>query len=283
MEKKIIIGIVALVIVIVGVLLLFNSRTETTDKVTLEEEERLYIVTSPWKPYMYEEDGEYKGIYVDIMDLIFDNLDIEYKFEIFPWPRAYKMGEEGVADGLLGASYKPERESVVRYTPEQKTMVDKVNKGAPIGKAYLGIVLQSFFVRKVTKDSFIFDSPEQIAESGYRVGVNKDYGYAPVVWESNWTLVEHITEKDSFEALANGKIDLYITPKAVGLTLVKDLGLSEEIGYIEKPIAQTPNFLLFTKASNYPNLDELIKKVDEELIRIHESGEYDEIYRRYTG
>ena len=285
MDRKIIIGVVIVVIVLVGAFMFMNTTGESeeiTGKV-IGGEEVLYVVTSPWKPYMYEEDGEYKGIYVDIMDLAFDNLGIEYKFEIFPWPRAYAMGEEGVADGLLGASYKPEREPVVRFTPEQKVMVDIVNRGEiPPSEAYLGMITQVFFIRKIYEGKKEFESPEQIADGDYRIGINKGYGYAPVIYDSNWTLVEHITEEDSFSALESGEIDLYIASKAVGLSVLKEIDLLDEITFIEKPIALTPSFLLFTKASDYPNLDEIVKQFDEELIKIHESGEYNEIYRRYT-
>ncbi len=286
MNKKIIIGITVVAIVVVGVFMFLNLRIEPSEEMIdggVEEngERVLYIVTSPWKPYMYEEDGEYKGIDVEVMDRVFNNLGIEYKFEIFPWPRAYKMGEEGIADGFLHAAYKVEREPVIRFTDAQRTMLDEINSGGDPSKAYLSLSMDSFFIKKMFEGSLEYESPEQIAESGLRIGVNKDYAYVPEVWKSGWNLVEHITEQESFEALMDGKIDMFVCNKVVCLFTLKEMGLSDEVVFLEKQIAVTPGFLVFTKASDYPNLDEVIKQVDEELIRIHESGEYDKIYGRY--
>ncbi len=150
MNKKIIIGIVALTLIFMfsGCASIDEETPAQTEDIEEEDVLVFKVVTSPWKPYMYEEDGEYKGIYVEMMNLTFNNLGIEYEFELFPWPRAYKMGEEGVADGFLGASYKMEREPVIRFTDTQRTMGEILNSGGDAPKAYLSLTTEVFYIRK---------------------------------------------------------------------------------------------------------------------------------------
>lgn len=289
-RKWVILGVVA-VVVIVGAFLFFNMRGESEEitgevvgEESFEEGAVLYVVTSPYKPYMYEEDGEYKGIAFEVLDRVMTNLGVEYKFELFPWTRAYKMGEEGMADAFLGASYREDREQVVRFSDVQRKLWKATSEGViPENKIYSNLIEHVFFIRKIHEDTIVYESLDQIVEMGYRVGINKGYGYSPIILEAGINFTEYITLEAAFEALIDGEIDLYILNKAVGISTIKDLGILEEITYIEKPLDMVPAYILFTKKSDYPNVDELRQLVDEELIRIHESGEYDEIYRKYTG
>jgi len=108
-NKKIIIGVVVLVALVIGIFFGFNLRTETielTEEVILEDEGlTLHVRTSSWKPYMYEENGEHKGIAVDLLNLVMTRLDVNYDFELVPWSRSLKLAEVGDADALLAAGY----------------------------------------------------------------------------------------------------------------------------------------------------------------------------------
>ena len=207
------------------------------------------------------------------------NLGVEYTFELFPWSRALKLAEEGETDALLEVAYKEGRSDFLRYTPEQIALGEKINERP---EAYLVSAEIVFFVRTLLKDALRFDSHEQIAEDGYRVGVHQGYSYPPVIADAPWTKVTFISERESFAALNEGAIDMVVTNKAVGLSIIKEIGLSEKITFIDKPLFSRVSYIFFTKNSDYPGIDELIKKVDEELIKIHQSGEYEEIYRKYT-
>ncbi len=58
-----------------------------------QEIPELIIVTEDWKPYHYIEDGEFKGIVIDIMLLMLQELDSEQDLndiELYPWARAYR-------------------------------------------------------------------------------------------------------------------------------------------------------------------------------------------------
>jgi len=281
-KKIIIIWVVVLAVVVVGVFVLLNlggEKTELAEEVVEEDKElTLYVKTSPWKPYMYEEDGEYVGIAVEVLDLVMTRLDVNYDFELVPWSRALKLAEVGEIDVVLAGGYAYDRESFIQFTPEQRAYGIE---GIP-PTSYLEFIDGAFFVRSEAKDSFSFESIEQISSAGYRIGVNQGYSYHVDIAAADWNRVSHVTEQDSFEALMNREIDLFLSYKEVGLAIRDELGLNDKVSFIEgDPPFRVYYFLLFGKNSNYPGIDDLQKRVDEELIKIHASGEYDEIYNSY--
>lgn len=239
----------------------------------------LVIVTSPFSPYQYEDDGEVKGIAVEMLDRIMTNIGVDYTFELIPFTRALKLAEIGEVDGLWGVAYKEDRSGFLYYTPEQIALGERINE---LPDAYLYSFEVMFFIRTILKDSLRFDSHEQIAEDGYRVGVGQDYSYPPVIRDAPGTQVTFVGEREMLAALAEGNIDMVVSAKAIGLAILKENGLSEQITFIEKPLFSRVGYGIFTKNSDYPNIDALIEKVDLELIKIRESGEYDRIYDSYT-
>ena len=81
-NKKIIIGIVGVVVIAVGVFVLLNLRTETTrmteQKIT--DVRPFIFVIGSWEPHAYlDEDGVAAGIVVDVADLAFSRLNVSYE------------------------------------------------------------------------------------------------------------------------------------------------------------------------------------------------------------
>jgi len=286
MNKKIIIGIIAVVVIVVGVFVFLNLRTETTkltgevveEEGSIQEERILHIATLPWEPFMYEEDGESKGIAVDIMDRAMQNLNVDYDLTLIPWSRALKMAKFGEIDAVLGATHKEDRESYIAYTQEQLAYGRK----EVIPEAYLLKVDYVFFIRKINKGILEFKSIDQVVLDGYIVGVNQDFSYTPKINNAHWNTVVHFDEKGSFKALQNDEMDVFLANREVGLGVLNEIGLSDEIACIDIPVDTSYLFLVFSKKSDYPNLDELIEKVDNEFLRIYKIGEFEEIYNKYT-
>ncbi len=181
----------------------------------VEEDNVFHVVTSPWKPYTYEEGGEYKGIAYDSLDFIMDRLEVEYNFEIEPWSRALKMVEAGEADALLSAAYSPDREAYLAYTPEQLAY----GKEGVVPSAYLHTTNGIFLVKTLLKDNFVFESIEQVVLDGHLVGVTQGYGYAANVDEANCDKISHVTEQESLNVLLNEEIDMFLTYREVGLAI----------------------------------------------------------------
>jgi ABC-type amino acid transport substrate-binding protein len=292
MNKKIITGVVVLVLMI-GFFLIFNlnRESEATGEVvdtenSLEEKDaearELYIVTSPWEPYMYEEDGVYKGLSVEILDKVMTKLDISYKFEIMPWSRALKMVQFGEADGTLTAAYADDRADFILYTPDQ---IEYAKEGGILPESTLVESKSALFVKKENVDLFVFDSEEQIILDQYKIGLNQNYAYSELdPNDPRLNKEAYVDEQDAFQALMDGDIDVYLAEKLVSIAILKKMGLEDEVTYIDKTGGETGNalYILFGKNSNYPNIQQIARDSDRVIAEMKENGEYDEIYERYA-
>lgn len=265
------------------VILFFILQTKAPSGTPLPQPERtsvrsLLIVCEEWKPYEYVENGEMKGIDVDIVHTIMNRLNIPYKIMLVPWPRALKMLKTGKADTCFSVSYASSREDFLFYTEDQKAFAET----GVMPKDYMYISDYVFFIRKLHETSLKYESYDQIIADGYRVGINQDYTYTPEFLEAKLNTVTHIHPKDSFKALMAGEIDVFACEKALGLAYTKEMNLSEEITYISKPIFTKPYLLPFAKNSTYPQAEHVMKQFYSELRKIRETGEYQAIYDKYT-
>ena len=59
-------------------------------------------------PKYFEQDGEAKGIVVDITKHCLDDMQVPYQIKLMPWKRAYTMAERGEG-GVIGLSISDER------------------------------------------------------------------------------------------------------------------------------------------------------------------------------
>jgi len=287
-KKKIIIGIavvitVAIVItLIVGVFVFLNLRTEPTELTEQETSEvRPFVIsTLDWEPHVYlDEEGIVRGISVDVVDRIFSRLNVAYEIRVIPWPRVLKEVQTGEADASLATSYTDERTEFLYYVEEGLNYTSE-----PFPPYFVTVSDSVFFVRKQIKDAVIFDTPEEIVERGYRVGVISGFYSAEKIYETGIdpaNVVEYFDTESGFQGLDGGVIDIYLQEKAVGFTVLNRMGLGERITAHPQSFFKNPQYVAFSKQSDYPDLLNFREQFLDELRKIHESGEYDEIYNSY--
>jgi len=288
MNRNMIIGVVALVALVASAFVFFNMEDEKTEEITEEfiggqgRGKVLYVVTSPWKPYEYEEDGEYKGLAVELLDRVMTDIDVPYTFELLPWTRALKLAELGGADGLYVATYTPEREEFLYFSPEQ---VRYYLEGGDIPESSIVTGEYVFFVRSALIDSISFESVEQIIRDEHRVGISQDYIYAFLPTDNpNLLTTEFIDHKKGMQAMFEGQVDMFVVEKLVGLSTARDLGIQDKVTFIELNLDEAlfPLYLIFSKNSDYPDMEQLGEKVNQAIIELKASGEYDEIYDEFV-
>lgn len=271
---------IAALVLIVGGILFFNLRNGG-DKMTggvidTDTGRKFLIVGESWPPMEFEQDGIAKGAHVEVVDMVMERLDIPYEIKFVPWARALKMAESGEADALLSAAYSAERDEWAFYTEDQKLAENKV-----LPKAYLDAMSMVFFIKKRSEGILMYDSFKQIASDNYKVGLDAGYAYVDDVLEAGWDAEYYHTIPDNFQALNEGTTDMYLQDKIAGLQMIKELGLEDEITYIDKPVMTFIYYLPFSENSDYPNIEALWEQSLVELEKIQKSGIIDEIYERY--
>ena len=75
--------------------------------------EKLRIVTEPWAPYVYEENGKALGLDYETTAIVFKRLGIEVEWQFLPWKRCLSMLETGQADGALDIFHSHDRDALL--------------------------------------------------------------------------------------------------------------------------------------------------------------------------
>lgn len=77
-----------------------------------------YVIgTDPWPPFTIMDEGEYRGIDVDIANELQRRLpDISFRFQRIPWVRALRYMEQGKIDAITGLAKTDERSEYIQYT-----------------------------------------------------------------------------------------------------------------------------------------------------------------------
>ena len=256
-----------------------SAKTPDTTQANAKQETMPFlIIGEEFIPYEYVEDGQAKGIDVEIVGRIMEKLGVQYEIRILPWARCWKMCENGNADAVLSTSYKSKREPFLYYTDGQKAFAE--TKEMP--PDYLWVTEYVFFMRKMHANSVKFDSWEQLKSNGYRVGMIRENSYFDDFWEADLDTYPAASARDCFLELMAGKTDIYPQDKTVGLATLKELGLSDKVTYLPKVLYAKPYPMPFIKKSSRPDLLEIMEKFYAELRNMRTSGEYQEIYDKYT-
>ncbi len=88
--------------------------------------EKLRIVTEPWAPYVYEENGKMLGLDYETTAIVFKRLGIDVEWQFLPWKRCLAMLEQGLADGALDIFHSDERDALLLYPSEPLSDVEFV-------------------------------------------------------------------------------------------------------------------------------------------------------------
>jgi polar amino acid transport system substrate-binding protein len=230
-----------------------------------------------YPPFEYEEGGVAKGINVEVTTRIMDRLDIPFEISFYPFSRGWMLLQKGKADAAPSVSYQSFREPYLFYSDAQKAFQSTGN----IPDDHLWLTEYVFFVHRRLKGSLRFRSYEQVKQDNYRIGVNKDYSYHPAFWEHDLNRQILITPADAFRALAEGRIELFPMDRTVGLWMLKRMGLETKITHLGRPLFSKPYLMVFSKASDYPDIQGVMRRFYAELAAMRESGEYDRIRGRY--
>lgn len=93
---------------------------------SLAHGERLRIVSDDWAPYLYQENGQAKGIDYEITNEVFKRLGVEVQWQFLPWKRCLAMVEQGLADAVMDIFKVDSRQDYMVYPDEPMSQVEFV-------------------------------------------------------------------------------------------------------------------------------------------------------------
>jgi len=243
----------------------------------LEALQPIRFVAEEWPPFEYLEDGVPVGIDMDLLASIMPALQTPYVVNLYPWSRAWKMAENGLAEAVLSISYKASREEQLFYTDEQRAFA----QSGIFPSDYLWRSEYRFFVKKSRRDKLHFDSYKQLAKAKYRIGVNRDYTYTQAFLDAPLNRKNYPTTEAAFAALLAGEIDLYPIDITVGYSILKQMGLLDSVVSLPNPLLVKPYLMPFCRNSPNPQIENIWGRVNQAIRQSRTDGSYDQIRKRH--
>lgn len=205
---------------------------------------KLRLVANYWEPYTGD-NLDRNGLAGDIVLSTLNKAGIEAEIKILPWARAYKMVQEGKADGIVAIWHTEEREKYILFS-----------------NAYLR---NEIVLLKRTDKDFYYKDLSSLAN--LTLGLGRGYDYHdnlknyPHINKVYFTRIQH-----AIGMLYQGRIDAVLDDKKVVEYHVQNRGnelFSNNFDFVTTSVFELP--LYFGMSKKYPDADKVIKKFNDKL------------------
>lgn len=214
------------------------------------------LTNGHWPPYMENTPPHY-GVISQIVTLAFAKKDIPVSYGFFPWSRARLLAEKGRWDGSVAWTCR-------------KKLLKHFHFSDPI-------VAHNYALFHRTSMDFDWEDVKDL--ESYRIGLTQDYNYGEEFEEAvaAGTISADVTTSDesNFRKLAAGRIDLFPMEPAVGMGMLKELGLSGKITFHTAPLQSDYLYLILSKL--VPESERYLEKFNEGLSELRASGRLEEL------
>jgi len=230
---------------------------------TMAQAKTLRLVTLEYPPYEYTEDGQLKGLAVEVIKRTFMEMQQPITIEVLPWARAMRYIKDGTRDAVFTAFKNPERERFADFS-KQVLMQQAV----------------SLFVRK---DSQIEYDGDLNKLKQYSLGVVRKISYGLIldtaIKDNTFRRVEEANEgTQNFGLLLNQRVDMVASTKFGGYHILRQLKRKNDVKELPVSIQNLPSYIAFSKVRK---LTKIRDEFDSALIRLKASGEYQKIIDDY--
>ena len=221
-----------------------------------ETEPGLRLTSGHWPPNM-EYNPPHFGVISHIVTLAFAKHDTLVTYGFFPWSRSLMLAQKGLWDGSVGWSCRPE-------------MLKHFHFSDPI-------VPHHYALFHRTSMDFDWDQVEDL--ESYRVGLTQDYNYGETFEEAvaAGTINTEKTTSDiaNFRKLAAGRIDLFPMEPAVGMKMLRELGLDDKITFHSTPLQSDYLYLILSR--RVPDSGRYLNEFNDGLSKLRKSGRLEEL------
>lgn len=225
----------------------------------MAQAEQLHLVTSEYPPYVSMVDDKPQGLFIDIVQTLFEELDIKLKIEVMPWKRAVIYTMEGRADCLMACVYTKQRARKLWLTSEPVDVEQKV-----------------IIARK--ESQIKADSVEELKDKSF--ALVREYSYARL--DDYPDLNTRLCNNDvqMLNMLAHKRVELAAGDKLVLWYLIKKEGLGDNFETVLE-LSNSPNYLGFSKKKLGTRGKRLAEQVSQKLRELKSRNYIAELKKRY--
>lgn len=222
--------------------------------------EPLIAIDNANPPFMYQEAGQAKGLYPQLLQAVFKRAGIAVEVRAMPWKRALRMGES--AEAGIGGIYKTAaRLEIFDYSQPifEEKLIIYARKGAALH----------------------FDEISDLY--GKRVGVIRGWSYTEALDEAiknrRIEVTENSSDEANFKMLASGRLDMVIAIELAGQRIIQQLQLGN-MQALEPPLSINSTYLVFAKKAEQ---QALLQRFDQSLQEMREDGSLDKLVQQAIG
>ncbi|MCX6058809.1 MAG: transporter substrate-binding domain-containing protein [Chloroflexi bacterium] len=219
------------------------------------------IIIDNYSPYTYMNGvGQPDGFSVDLMQAVAKVMGVTLEIKVDTWDNARHALDNGEIDFLPMMAYSEERDKIYDFSPPHTIAYD------------------AFFTHK---DASVIRSMDDLQGKNIIVMESdqaNDYLHSlSFIREEQLVRVDSLPE--ALQLLAAGTGDTALMPKLVGLTLIRDLNLTNlEPSAVVVEAYHRP-FSFAVKEGNQA----VLERLNQGLSIVKTTGQYDEIYKKWFG
>jgi len=234
-------------ILLTGLLVLTSILNASTNEV-------IKVSTGEWPPYTTQKDNKI-GLLQKIVSEAFAQENIDVKYEFNSWENAYNMAKEVSFDGTMPLFKTADREKDFLYS---KNVIART---------------KTVFFHLKSLD-FQWENYENLKK--YKLGETSGFKTAKILKEKGINVEMALTEKENFDKLLAGDIDVTSASYLVGYGIInKNYSAQDAAKFTthgKKVYPATGVYFLVSK--KHPRAQELVDKFDSGLKKLLKSGRY---------
>ena len=211
-------------------------------------------------PFMYEQDGQAKGLYPLVLEAVFARAGQPVAIQAMPWKRALRRSEN--AEVGVGGIYKTSRR------------LELYDYSQPIFEEKLIVYVHQDKAFRFTQVSDLH---------GKRIGVIRGWSYTEeldeAIRDGRIKVTESSSDKANFKMLASGRLDAVIAIELAGQRIIQQLQMHQVLA-LEPPLSINPTYLVFAKQARQ---QALLQRFDQILLEMRADGSLDRLVQQAVG
>ena len=219
------------IFIIIGVVMLSAVTVHSGQPLT-------FVRGQDFAPYHFiTRDGKLAGFIIDTIREVAHTLDLDIRFEQYPWSRCLRLVEAGRVDAMINLFQTPKRRTFMYFA--NNIIAYEVNR---------------FFKPGASPVSF---SGRFADLADLRIGAIRNYSYGQAFDRADLpNVLRHETEKTLILGLINQRCDIIIGNEIVLRTLARQISPEAGIVAIGPRVTNDPLYIGFSKARNHKALSE---------------------------